>query len=697
MNDKNNSLKKKIFISYSHQDHICARGIARFLLRQNFDVWIDADKLIAGQNWAGNIDEAIKNAEVFIALISKNSVRRAEVLREIADALERRQKEKKYQVLFVVIGNVHTSWFVNGNRNVNERIIKHLKEVQFVQLDAKANITISKMQNLLRAIEGKIIYSDSLELTKEDHYIYESGMPEKIYDEDAENCFFRIHASDLAPSTVFPFALDNQWLPDEIMDEDSELKGEFLKYGFESEKIEEYLDDFQMKNLCLALIHSRQIIVNRASILNSHSLQRLYCDEYGYDSDEKAAFLKLLRDGSIVVFLYGDKEITPYISKLPKYSIKKSVVEEWNNLCMQIPMYCIRENWETPIDTHRQEFAKQCTTLAINSEMNNMLAECFGFNEADKKEFFTILKEIEMTVFLQTHIIGTGYRGTVEGYSRSSFYKSFIVAEKTKEHPEPVLYCIFDREKPFQKQLKKLIDVYYNSIFTNKFNCSAMIPNNIKPEDTFIQQMYLKHGGKEVGTDELEYAFSEFFKNESLLSVIEEIGDDFYLENWSLERIVSYRSGIKWREYIELLEYITNRSTNWQIDFSDIERLVEIFVASIKENSCKDRKLKRKFLPAYTFRICIGSKVLDIVCNQRARKLKKYPGIVSPQNQNSLSIQFLIGDSTSNKNRIGDSIFPPIKIFDGKTNYMGGIAYFEEICTFLTEQCDFVWTVVREA
>ena len=70
MNDKDNSLRKKIFISYSHQDHICARGIARFLLRQNFDVWIDADKLIAGQNWAGNIDEAIKNAEVFIALKS---------------------------------------------------------------------------------------------------------------------------------------------------------------------------------------------------------------------------------------------------------------------------------------------------------------------------------------------------------------------------------------------------------------------------------------------------------------------------------------------------------------------------------------------------------------------------------------------------------------------------------------------------
>lgn len=51
----------------------------------------------------------------------------------------------------------------------------------------------------------------------------------------------------------------------------------------------------------------------------------------------------------------------------------------------------------------------------------------------------------------------------------------------------------------------------------------------------------------------------------------------------------------------------------------------------------------------------------------------------------------MIGDSTSQKNKISESIFPPLKIFDGKTNYMGGNAYFEEISAFLTGQCDFMW------
>lgn len=355
-------------------------------------------------------------------------------------------------------------------------------------------------------------------------------------------------------------------------------------------------------------------------------------------------------------------------------------------------MYCIRENWETPVDRHRQEFVKQCTTLAFNTEINEMLAECFGFDTVTKKEFFTILKEIEMTVFLQTHIIGTGHRSKVEGYSRSSFYKSFVVAEKSEEHSDPVLNCIFDVDKPFHEELKKIIDVYYNSIFTNYFNCAALIPSNIRPEDTFIHQLYLKHGIKEVGPDELEYAFSEFFKNENILQKIKEIGEDFYIKNWSLERIVEYRKGLHWREYIELMEYITNRSTYWEVDFSDIEKLTELFVVSV--NECKQVQGQERcvaFSPAYTFRICIGSKVLDVICSENVRKLKTYPGIFFAKNQNSMSIQFMIGDSTSQKNKISESIFPPLKIFDGKTNYMGGNAYFEEISAFLTGQCDFMW------
>lgn len=683
---------KRVFVSYSHQDHTCAKGIARFLDRQGYDVWIDADRLMSGRKWAADINVAMDNADAMITILSENSIRRKEVLREIEVALDRVQNDKKdnpFKLLFVVVGNLHPSWFV-GKDTLTLRIIRYLEEVQFIQLDAKANITIASMQNLLRALNGQMIYSAPLSFENSNNsYIYETGIPERVYDNTTENCFYRVHSSDLAPSTVFPFALDNQWLPDELIE--SDIYGAFLKDGFGSPKVQDYINNYQLTNLYLALIHSRQVIINRASVLNSRSIQRFYCaqEDNALSNEERRAFEQLLENGTIIIFLYGDNAITPHVNKKTEYSTEAKAVEAWNELCSKISVYCIRENWETPVDKHRMEFVKHCTTLAFSSETNEMLANCFGFDSVETKEFFTILKEIEMTVFLQTHIIGTGHRATVEGYSRSAFYKSFIVQEDKKR--DTVLYCIFDTNKPFYRQLKKMIDVYYNSIFTNYFNCWALLPNSIKPEDTFIHQLYLNHGTKEVGVDELKYAFSEFFANDEIIQLIDEIGSSFYIDRWSLSKILEYRKDMRWLEYIELLESIVNRSTNWKVDFSEVEQLIKLFVTSIKEfeRTANTETQKRKFIPAYTFRICIGSKVLDVVCSKNVKKLKQYPGTFFSKNQNRLTIQFQIGDTTTDS--ASDSIFFPIKIFDGKTNYLGGNMYFESVCNFLVERYNFVW------
>ena len=83
-----------------------------------------------------------------------------------------------------------------------------------------------------------------------------------------------------------------------------------------------------MKNLYLALMHTRQIILNRASILNSKSLQKLYF-AHEYKEREQTAFAQLLKNGSIIVFLYGDHELTPYVDELPEYSTMRHAVDEY--------------------------------------------------------------------------------------------------------------------------------------------------------------------------------------------------------------------------------------------------------------------------------------------------------------------------------------------------------------------------------
>ena len=487
--------------------------------------------------------------------------------------------------------------------------------------------------------------------------------------------------------------MDNQWLPDAIMESGSALREGFLERGFRDPDVRELISRLQLKNLYLALFHTRQIILNRASILNSRVLQSLYFEDSGVGSSDREAFIRLLQNGSIVVFLYEDNDLTPYVSYLPAFDTMQKAIDEWNRLCSCASMYCIRENWETPVDRHREEFVRHCTTLAFSPEMNELLAESLGIDPDRKEEFLAKLKEIETTVFHQTHADGPGQRSGSNGFSRSAFYSNFVVKGRSDDCPEPVLDCIFDEEKPFCLQLKKMIDIYYNSIFTNYFNCSALLPPDIKPSETYVYQAYLKHGLKEVGTDELEYAFSEFFRDEKMLDLIRKTGSGFYLENWDLERISALRESLRWREYVELLEYITNRSNVWEVDFSEIEKLVELFVSCVtavrEENT--GGLVEKVFEPAYTFRVCIGSRVLDIITTENERKLRSYPGFFAKRNQNSLSLQFMPGDTASGTDDTADSIFAPIKIFDGKTSHTGGAAYYKELCTFLTDQCGFVW------
>lgn len=691
-------MTKSLFLSYSHQDSACAGGIARFLKKNDHAVWIDSESIEHGERWMASIDEAISQTDAFVALISKNSVRRPEVVREISDALKRNESDPGYRVVFVVIGFVHESWFASSDEDALKRVKKHYAEIQFVKLNAKGSITLEAMRELLRALDGKAVHDFSEVFEEGSGHIFEAGNPKKAYDEHADGNYYRVTASDLSPSTVFPFSLDNQWLPDELMHDGSILRERFLKEGFASAEVQEHLDLYRLKNLFISLIHSRQMILNRASILNCGSLRKIYdrppAGSQGSSEEmEREAFKSLLQDGSIIVFLYGREEVTPSISRLPEYSTEEHAVKMWNELCSEVQMYCIRENWDNPVDRHKTIFAKHCSTLALDDEANNMIAECLNLDLGEKRDFFITLKDIAMCVFGKTHVLGPGHQAETGGYSRSSFYRDFVVGSCEQGEDYAVLNCIFDEKKPFHMQLKKLIDVFYNSVFANSFACTALIPT-ADPEDTFIHHLYLKHGSKEVTLEELEYAFSDFMKNESLLKMMEGIGGYLDARSWNMQKIAKYRRTAEWCQYIELLEYITTRSEQWMVDFNDVERLVEHFVESLKALEAGDEgteeaamlQERAPFVPAYTFRICIGSRVMDVVYRENARKMRIYKGALSDDDQNSLLIQFVVGDALSPKHPVADTIFPFIKIFDGKTDHMNGSDYFRELKDFFEEQ-----------
>ncbi len=77
------------FLSYAREDEKQARKVYEYLMKNGKNVWFDKESLMVGQNWRLEIKKAIKNADWFILLFSKESVsKRGFVNAEIRQSLD---------------------------------------------------------------------------------------------------------------------------------------------------------------------------------------------------------------------------------------------------------------------------------------------------------------------------------------------------------------------------------------------------------------------------------------------------------------------------------------------------------------------------------------------------------------------------------------------------------------------------------
>jgi hypothetical protein len=79
----------RIFIAYATEDRPKAERLFNDLTERGFAAWLDRRKLLPGQNWPRRIEDAIANADFFIACFSGRSVnKRGGFQMEIRHALD---------------------------------------------------------------------------------------------------------------------------------------------------------------------------------------------------------------------------------------------------------------------------------------------------------------------------------------------------------------------------------------------------------------------------------------------------------------------------------------------------------------------------------------------------------------------------------------------------------------------------------
>ena len=92
----------KVFLCHSSNDKPHVRQLYKRLKLDQYDPWLDEEKLIPGQNWRLEIPKAVRNSDVVIVCLSRNSItKEGYVQKEITYALDLAD-EKPDSVIFLI-------------------------------------------------------------------------------------------------------------------------------------------------------------------------------------------------------------------------------------------------------------------------------------------------------------------------------------------------------------------------------------------------------------------------------------------------------------------------------------------------------------------------------------------------------------------------------------------------------------------
>ncbi len=152
----------KCFISHNWKDKDTAEEIGRRLLQHGIDVWLDKWEMYAGESLTTGIAEGIRNSNVFIILMSSNSMNSQWVKEELRIALQRRLKDPDFKLIPILLNNCEITEFLQdyiyidwqGDTNkAFESLLRAVKQVsvkpEYIKEQIKCSIEYKKVVHKL--------------------------------------------------------------------------------------------------------------------------------------------------------------------------------------------------------------------------------------------------------------------------------------------------------------------------------------------------------------------------------------------------------------------------------------------------------------------------------------------------------------------------------------------------------------------
>jgi TIR domain len=101
-----------VFLSYSHEDKDFVDHLAIALVKEKTNVWVDRWELRVGDSLIERIQDAIKEADALVVVLSKASVESPWCKKELSAGLIRELEERRVVVLPVVVDDCEIPLFL---------------------------------------------------------------------------------------------------------------------------------------------------------------------------------------------------------------------------------------------------------------------------------------------------------------------------------------------------------------------------------------------------------------------------------------------------------------------------------------------------------------------------------------------------------------------------------------------------------
>ncbi len=274
--------------------------------------------------------------------------------------------------------------------------------------------------------------------------------------------FERLRKSDLKSIPLFTQALDNQWLPRDLLQEAQKKR-----------KITPNIDRRLRKTVraeyIRSLINGEQVVFNRAYLYNNPAISQDYVKR---NSPEYQAFKALLEEKTIITWLLEEESPTDK----PVYDLQEQAFAGWIKLCQEVRTSCIRLSWDTKENEKRtqtqlhrrfQQFVLGAETGDIDTYIQDLNLDLEAKDSLHK-------------VLVQMAQLGLELNSQGKLVTRNILYKKFVTADN---NPAERRYD----NSPLAGAIKQLIDLRYNSNLPDALGGYLITPVDSPPR-TALQE-----------------------------------------------------------------------------------------------------------------------------------------------------------------------------------------------------------------